>query len=124
MDRIEPSAVPAGQGPESEITCSECGRPMPEITCDACHGRGQVLELRREYVKSPILRIGRYDTRIIQRDCSLCHGTGRRQPGAGLDVPPAGWDVAGVIHDLDGTDSGACAPDCSGCEIERRESGR
>jgi hypothetical protein len=94
---------------------------MPEVTCDACHGTGRVLELRREYERSPILRFGRYVSRLIQRDCALCHGTGRRQPGAGLDVPPApaGWDVPGVIHDLDGTDSGACAPDCSGCAFER-----
>lgn len=35
---------------------------------------------------------------------------------------PAGLDVALVIHDLDGTGSGACAADCSGCEFER-ESG-
>ena len=34
------------------------------------------------------------------------------------DREPAGPDVAFVIHDLDGTDSGACAPDCSGCAIE------
>lgn len=26
-----------------------------------------------------------------------------------------GCDVVDVIHDLDGIDSGACAPDCSGC---------
>jgi len=25
-----------------------------------------------------------------------------------------GCDVAEVIHDLDGTDAGTCAPDCSG----------
>jgi hypothetical protein len=93
---------------------------MPEITCDACHGTGRVLELRREYERSPILRIGRYVSRLIQRDCALCHGTGQRQPGAGLETVTAGWDVAGVIHDLDGTDSGNCAPDCSGCEIEPR----
>lgn len=30
----------------------------------------------------------------------------------------AGCDVVDVIHDLDGTDSGACAPDCSGCSME------
>lgn len=83
MDRIEPSAVPADQGTDSEITCSACGRPMPEVTCDACHGRGWVIELRREYVISHhLFRIGRYETRLIQRDCALCEGTGQRKAGA------------------------------------------
>jgi hypothetical protein len=30
----------------------------------------------------------------------------------------AGFDLAGVIHDLDGTDN--CAADCSGCEVDPR----
>jgi hypothetical protein len=35
-----------------------------------------------------------------------------------LSVEFEGWDLAYVIHDLDGTDSGACAADCSGCALE------
>lgn len=36
---------------------------------------------------------------------------------------PADFDAAMVIHDLDGTDSGACASDCSGCAFEREIGG-
>ena len=32
---------------------------------------------------------------------------------------PVGFDVPGVVHDLDGTGSGQCASDCSGCEYEQ-----
>jgi hypothetical protein len=32
------------------------------------------------------------------------------------DCAEAGFDLAGVIHDLG--EDGGCAPDCSGCEVE------
>jgi hypothetical protein len=38
---------------------------------------------------------------------------------SGGDQAFAPLDVAFVIHDLDGTDSGACAADCSGCAAIR-----
>lgn len=38
--------------------------------------------------------------------------------GAYVPATAADFDAALVIHDLDGTDSGACAADCSGCEFE------
>jgi anti-sigma regulatory factor (Ser/Thr protein kinase) len=40
--------------------------------------------------------------------------------GAVIKLPGAleDFDTAFVIHDLDGTDSGDCAADCSGCAIE------
>jgi len=41
-----------------------------------------------------------------------------------VDLADDGFDTAFVIHDLDGTDSGACASDCSGCAIELRGGAR
>lgn len=69
MDRIERSAVPAGQGPEPESDALL----MPEISCDACNGGGRVIEIRKD--------ANRNEHRI-ERDCALCRGTGMRKAGA------------------------------------------